>query len=446
MAAINGGLLFKEKVDPPHKVTVVLGAQWGDEGKGKVVDLLSSEMQMVCRCQGGNNAGHTVVVGDKAYDFHLLPSGIIWEGCISLIGNGVVVHLPGLFEELEKNIAKGLSDWEDRLKISDRAHLVFDFHHHVDGLQESAREEMKGHTKIGTTKKGIGPTYSSKMTRNGIRIVDLLDDFEVFSGKFSILADNHMVRFPSLKVDKEAELLRYKELAERVRPLVIETVSFLHNRLAGGDKVLVEGANAAMLDIDFGTYPYVTSSNCSIGGVCTGLGIPPRYIGDVYGVVKAYTTRVGDGPFPTELRNEIGDFLQKEGHEFGVTTGRPRRCGWLDIPLLRYTDTVNGYTALALTKTDILDKLDEIKIGVNYVKDGKVIDYFPSSEKQFIGVEVEYITMPGWKTSIVDIRSFENLPENAKNYVLKIEELLGLRIKWVGVGQSRDSMIFRPDA
>lgn len=444
--SVNGETKSRRRPDPPHKVTVVLGAQWGDEGKGKVVDLLSEDMQMVCRCAGGNNAGHTVVVGDKAYDFHLLPSGIIWEKCISLIGNGVVVHLPGLFEELEKNIEKGLKGWEDRLKISGRAHLVFDFHQQADGLQESDREGLKGHTKIGTTKKGIGPTYASKMTRNGIRIIDLLGDFEQFSNKFSILADNYMAKFPSLEVNKEAELVRYKELAERIRPLVIETVSFLHDRLGQGDKVLVEGANAAMLDIDFGTYPYVTSSNCSIGGVCTGLGIPPRYIGDVFGVVKAYTTRVGDGSFLTEQLNPIGEFLQKEGHEFGVTTGRARRCGWLDIPLLRYTTMVNGYTALALTKTDILDKLDEIKIGVDYVKDGKVLDYFPSSEDQFVGVEVKYETMPGWKTSIANIRTFDDLPENVKKYVLRIEELLDLPIRWVGVGQSRDSMIFRPDA
>jgi len=431
---------------PENRVTVVLGAQWGDEGKGKVVDLLAEDMEVVCRCQGGNNAGHTVVVGDKAYDFHLLPSGIIWPSAESLIGNGVVIHLPGFFEELEKNIAKGLSGWETRLKVSDRAHLVFDFHQSVDGLQESNREGLKGTTKLGTTKKGIGPTYASKMTRNGIRVTDLLDDFEAFSNKFSILADNHMAAFPGLQVDKEAEITKYKAMAERLRPLVVETISYLHAKIDLGKKVLVEGANAAMLDIDFGTYPYVTSSNCSIGGVCTGLGLPPRFVGDVFGVVKAYTTRVGDGPFPTELLNETGAFLQKEGHEFGVTTGRPRRCGWLDIPLLRYTNMVNGYTAVALTKLDILDKLDEIQIGCEYVKNGEKLKYFPSSEVQFQGVSVEYVTMPGWKTSIVDCRKFSELPENAQKYVKKIEELLGLKVRWVGVGQSRDSMIFRPDA
>jgi len=427
-------------------VTVVLGAQWGDEGKGKVVDLLAEDMDVVCRCQGGNNAGHTVVVGDKAYDFHLLPSGIIWPSAESLIGNGVVIHLPGFFEELEKNIAKGLEGWEGRLKVSDRAHLVFDFHQAVDGLQESNREGLKGTTKLGTTKKGIGPTYASKMTRNGIRVVDLLDDFDEFANKFDILADNHMVAFPGLKVDKASELERYKAFAERLRPLVVESVSYLHKKMGEGRKVLVEGANAAMLDIDFGTYPYVTSSNCSIGGVCTGLGLPPRMVGNVFGVVKAYTTRVGDGPFPSEQLNEIGQFLQKTGHEFGVTTGRPRRCGWLDIPLIRHTNMVNGYTAIALTKLDILDQLDELKIGVNYVKNGKVLDFHPSSGKQFENVEMEYIDLPGWKEDTTKSRKFTELPANAQNYVLKIEELLGLPVRWVGVGQSRDSMIFRPDA
>merc|ERR1739844_271520 len=416
MASTNGEVV--------NKVRVVLGAQWGDEGKGKLVDLLAENADVVARCQGGNNAGHTVIVGDKSYGFHLLPSGIIWPGCISLIGNGVVIHVPSLFEELEKNELKGLTGWQDKLKISDRAHMVFDFHQAVDGLQETERSEGPAKGKLGTTKKGIGPTYSSKATRNGIRISDLVGDFDKFAEKFASLADCHSVRFKSLNVDKEAELERYKVLAERLRPMVIESVSFLHAQMKLDKHVLVEGANAAMLDIDFGTYPYVTSSNCSIGGVCTGLGIPPRFVGDVFGVVKAYTTRVGDGPFPTELLDDIGAFLQKEGHEFGVTTGRPRRCGWLDIPLLRYTTTVNGYSALALTKTDILDKLDEIKIGVYYLKDGKRIDFFPSSENGFKGLEVEYITMPGWKTSIADMRSFDQLPENCQKYVAKIEELL----------------------
>ncbi|CAH0394921.1 unnamed protein product [Bemisia tabaci] len=285
------------------KVTVILGAQWGDEGKGKVVDMLAGEADLVCRCQGGNNAGHTVVVDKTEYDFHLLPSGIINPKCKSIIGNGVVVHLPGLFDEVKKNEDKGLTGWKDRLLISDRAHLVFDFHQQVDGLQE----QEKGHRSLGTTKKGIGPAYASKATRNGIRVADLLEDFDAFADKFRTIVASYQRMFPTLSVDIDAELGRYKKYAEQIRPLVIETVSYIHSSLQKGKNVLVEGANAAMLDIDFGTYPYVTSSNCSIGGVCTGLGLPPSTIGEVIGVVKAYTTRVGDGPFPTELKDEIGE-------------------------------------------------------------------------------------------------------------------------------------------
>jgi len=421
----------------------VLGAQWGDEGKGKLVDLLCEDMDVVARCQGGNNAGHTVQVGEVKYDFHLLPSGVIWEGCESLVGNGVVIHLPGFFDELEKNIAKGLTGWETRLKISDKAHLVFDFHQEVDGLNEKMREGTEGITKIGTTKKGIGPTYSSKMMRCGVRVADLLDDFENFKMLFNSLADQMSKSYPDLKIDRDAEMERYKVLAERIRPLVIESVAYLNKKVSKGAKILVEGANAGMIDIDFGIYPYVTSSNCSIGGVCTGLGIPPQVVKNVFGVMKAYSTKVGDGPYPTEQINDIGEFLRKEGHEFGVTTGRPRRCGWFDLPAMKYTAMVNGYTALAMTKLDILDKLDEIKIGVSYMKNGLKMEHYPSSVKQFEGIQVEYITCPGWKTCIADIRKFDDLPQNCKHYILIVEAMLGLPIRWIGVGPSRDAMILR---
>lgn len=420
-----------------NKVTVVLGAQWGDEGKGKVVDMLATSADLVCRCQGGNNAGHTVVVEKQEFDFHLLPSGIINPKCKSIIGNGVVIHLPGLFDELEKNETKGLVGWKERLLISDRAHLVFDFHQKVDGLQELE----KGKLSLGTTKKGIGPAYSSKATRNGIRIADLLGNFELFSEKFANLANAYKKIFPDLEVDIDSELTRYKDYAERIRPLIVETVSYIHSALRQGKNILVEGANAAMLDIDFGTYPYVTSSNCSIGGVCTGLGLPPSTIGDVVGVVKAYTTRVGDGPFPTEQLNEVGDLLQERGHEYGVTTKRKRRCGWLDIPVLQYTSMVNGYTLICITKLDILDTLEEIKLGVAYKLNGKKLDYFPSSSDELAQVEVEYITLPGWKSSIEEIRDFQCLPQEAKDYVLKIQELMGVQVRWIGVGKGRESII-----
>lgn len=419
------------------KVTVVLGAQWGDEGKGKVVDMLATEADVVCRCQGGNNAGHTVVVNGKDFDFHLLPSGIINENCISVIGNGVVIHLPGLFEELAKNEAKGLVDWQNRLVISNRAHLVFDLHQNVDGLQEAE----KGGKSLGTTKKGIGPCYSSKATRNGIRVSDLLGDFKVFSEKFESLVHMYQKLFPNFEVDVATELDRYREYAERLRPMVRDTVSLLHASLKEGKSVLVEGANAAMLDIDFGTYPYVTSSNCSIGGVLTGLGLPPQTIGEVIGVVKAYTTRVGDGPFPTELHDETGALLQKRGGEIGVTTKRLRRCGWLDLALLRYTGMVNGYTSICLTKLDILDTLKEIKVAVSYNLHGEKIDFFPGSITDLAQVEVNYITMPGWLKSTENVRDFNELPPQAQDYIRMIENDLGVPVKWIGVGKGRESII-----
>jgi len=420
-----------------NKVTVVLGAQWGDEGKGKVVDMLAGEADIVARCQGGNNAGHTVVVGEKEYDFHLLPSGIINPKSKAIIGNGVVVHLPQLFEELQKNEDKGLTHLRDCLLISDRAHIVFDFHQQADGLQE----QEKGGKSLGTTKKGIGPTYSSKATRNGIRMAELLGDFQQFAEKFSALVNAYQRMLPDLNVDIDAELVKYKSYAEQVRPFVIETISYIHGAILANKSVLVEGANAAMLDIDFGTYPYVTSSNCSIGGVCTGLGIPPSLIGDVYGVIKAYTTRVGEGHFPTEQCNEIGDLLQSRGGEIGVTTKRKRRCGWLDLAVLRHTHMVNGYTAVAVTKLDILDVLPEVKIGIAYKLDGKELNHFPTSSAELGSVEVEYMTLPGWMTSTENVRTVEGLPENARKYIEFIEEKLGVPVRWIGVGKDRCSMI-----
>ncbi|XP_047994213.1 adenylosuccinate synthetase [Leguminivora glycinivorella] len=429
------GACKKSKME--NKVTVVLGAQWGDEGKGKVVDLLAVDSDIVCRCQGGNNAGHTVVVEGKEFDFHLLPSGIINPKCTSVIGNGVVVHLPGLFEELKKNETKGMRDWEGRLFVSDRAHIVLDLHQQVDGLQEAE----KGKNSLGTTKKGIGPTYSSKASRNGLRIGDLLGDFALFEEKFRTIAASYKRMFPALEVDIDAQLAQYREYAAKVRPLVKDTVAYLHRSLREGRKILVEGANAAMLDIDFGTYPYVTSSNCSIGGVCTGLGLPPSVIGNVLGVVKAYTTRVGDGPFPTELHDDVGRLLQERGHEVGVTTKRVRRCGWLDLVVVQYTAMVNGYTSLCLTKLDILDTLEEIKIGVAYRLHGKKIDYFPSSMTELSKVEVDYITLPGWACSIEAVREFKDLPEKARAYVRKIAEFLQIPVQYIGVGQGRESII-----
>uniref|UniRef100_A0A671M259 Adenylosuccinate synthetase n=1 Tax=Sinocyclocheilus anshuiensis TaxID=1608454 RepID=A0A671M259_9TELE len=407
--------LKRPRNDSGNKVTVVLGAQWGDEGKGKVVDLLATESDLVCRCQGGNNAGHTVVVDEKEYDFHLLPSGIINTKCTSFIGNGVVIHLPGLFEEIDKNEKKGLKGWEKRLVISDRAHIVFDFHQAVDGLQEVQRQAQEGQN-IGTTKKGIGPTYACKASRTGLRICDLMADFSEFSSS----VDNSLLKAEG-----------------QIRPLVRDGVYFMYDAIHGSPKkILVEGANAALLDIDFGTYPFVTLIT-----FCTGLGIPPANIGDVYGVSKAYTTRVGIGAFPTEQLNAVGELLQTRGHEVGVTTGRKRRCGWLDLVILKYAHMINGFTAIALTKLDILDVLDEIKVGVAYKINGKRIPYFPANMEVLQKVEVEYEMFSGWKTDTSAARKWNDLPPEAQNYIRFVENHIGVPIKWVGVGKSRECMI-----
>jgi len=425
--------------------TVVLGAQWGDEGKGKLVDILAADSDLCCRCAGGNNAGHTIVtpatVGhpETTYDFHLLPSGLINPSCVGIIGSGTVVHIPSFFEELEKLQSKGL-DCTGRLFISDRAHLVFDFHQIVDGLKE---EELGGKS-IGTTKKGIGPAYSAKASRSGLR-VHHLSNHEVFAEKFRKVVENRFKRYGHFNYDTEAEILRYKGLAERLKPYITDTVLYTNNALHSTPqkRILVEGANALMLDIDFGTYPFVTSSSTTIGGVCTGLGISPRKIRKVIGVVKAYTTRVGGGPFPTELLDATGDYLQQVGAEFGVTTGRRRRCGWLDLVVLRHSCLINGYDTLNLTKLDVLDGLDEINIGVAYVVDGHALPAFPADLDILAKVDVEYITVPGWKTRISALRKYEDLPEKCRAYVETIEERMGVPVEWIGVGPGREAMIHR---
>ncbi|KAI7822083.1 Adenylosuccinate synthetase [Kickxella alabastrina] len=418
-----------------NKVSVVLGTQWGDEGKGKLVDILAQNIDVCVRCQGGNNAGHTIVVDGVKYAFHMLPSGLVNMDCISIVGSGVVVHLPSFFEELEELEAEGL-DCDKRLFISDRCHLVFDFHQIVDGMKEG---EL-GRGSIGTTKKGIGPAYSSKASRSGIRVHHLYH-FDEFERRFrTIVAARHR-RYGDFEYDVEAELQRYRQLAERLRPFVIDSVDFLHLKLKEGKRILVEGANALMLDIDFGTYPYVTSSNTGIGGVCTGLGLPPTKIGKVIGVAKAYTTRVGGGPFPSELTDAVGQKLRDIGAEYGVTTGRPRRCGWLDLVVLRYSNMINGYTTLNLTKLDVLDTFDEIKVAVSYTINGKEITSFPADLDDLAMATVNYITLPGWNQSISKCHTFEELPENCQKYVRFIEKDLGIPIEWIGVGAGREEMI-----
>ncbi|KAF7356420.1 Adenylosuccinate synthetase [Mycena venus] len=419
---------------------VVLGSQWGDEGKGKLVDILAADADVCARCAGGNNAGHTIVVPVNGvrttFAFHLLPSGLVNPSCTGLIGNGVVVHVPSFFAELEALESQGL-DCTGRLFISDRAHLVFDFHQIVDGLKEV---ELGG-SSIGTTKKGIGPAYSAKASRSGLRVHHLFDHAN-FADKFRKVVENRFKRYGHFEYDTEAEILHYQALAERLKPYVIDSVVYIHQALAAGKRVLVEGANAAMLDLDFGTYPFVTSSATTVGGVCTGLGLPPRAIGRAIGVVKAYTTRVGGGPFPTEQLNATGEHLQRVGREFGVTTGRMRRCGWLDLVVLRHSCLINGYDALNLTKLDVLDGLREIQVAVAYKdKDGAPLPGFPADLGVLAAVEVEYVTLPGWETSIAHVRRYEDLPEKCRAYVEFIEDFLKVPVEWIGVGPERDAML-----
>lgn len=420
---------------------VVLGSQWGDEGKGKLVDILAQQYDVVARAQGGANAGHTIYddAGTK-FALHLVPSGILNKQATCVVGNGVVVHLPGLFEEIEELRSKGVSV-EGRLLISDRAHLLFDLHKEIDGLREA---ELAG-KKIGTTKRGIGPAYASKATRNGIRACDLANQ-ATFADKLRKLAVDGQKRFgDAFEYDVEGDIESYKEISEKVKPFITDTITFINDAYDEGKRILIEGANATMLDIDFGTYPFVTSSNPSVGGVAAGLGLAPSKYDALIGVVKAYTTRVGSGPYPTEIFGELAEELREIGREYGTTTGRPRRVGWLDIVALRYVNRINGFTHLNLTKLDVLSTLPEIKLGVGYrTTSGELLTSVPADLEVLEGVTVEYETMPGWQTDISKVRSWEDMPAAARAYVERVEELLGVHIKWIGVGPGRDAIVIKP--
>jgi len=437
--AVLGSLEQKPPAPKRHGIDVVLGAQWGDEGKGKLVDILSQKYDVCARVAGGSNAGHTIVVDGVKYKFHLLPSGILNPDATCLIGNGVVIHLPSFLKELEALETKGIN-YKGRVFISDRAHLVFDFHQAVDG----ALEQRLGRNKIGTTKKGIGPAYASKISRNGIRVGDL-KNWEYFEQRFRALAEHHMRSYEGLEVDIEKELAYYKSISERICGMTRDTIDLTNKKYAEGKKILVEGANATMLDIDFGTYPYVTSSNPSIGSVLTGLGVSPRKLNGIYGTVKAYCTRVGEGPFPTELDISvgIGHHLANVGAEIGTTTGRSRRCGWLDIPQLKYSVAINGYTSLNLTKVDVLTGLPQIKLATKYKHKGEYLSTMPASLHQLQDVDVEFETMPGWSEDISRCKTFDQLPVNCQNYILRIEQLTEVPIRWIGIGPNRLDVIDR---
>ncbi|GFP97242.1 adenylosuccinate synthetase chloroplastic [Phtheirospermum japonicum] len=430
------------RIESLSEVSGVLGCQWGDEGKGKLVDILAKRFDIVARCQGGANAGHTIYNSEgKKFALHLVPSGILNEETICVIGNGVVIHLPGFFKEVDGLESNGVS-CKGRILVSDRAHLLFDFHQTVDGLREAELAK----SFIGTTRRGIGPCYSSKVIRNGIRVSDLRH-MDTFPQKLDLLLSDAASRFQGFNYSPEMlrdEVKRYKELAERLEPFITDTVHYMNDAISQKKKILVEGGQATMLDIDFGTYPFVTSSSPSAGGICTGLGIAPRVLGDLVGVVKAYTTRVGSGPFPTEILGKGGDLLRFAGQEFGTTTGRPRRCGWLDIVALKYCCQINGFSSLNLTKLDVLSDLEEIQLGVSYKKsDGTPIQSFPADLRLLEDIKVEYEVMPGWQSDISSIREYSKLPKAARNYVERIEELVGVPIHYIGIGPGRDALIYK---
>lgn len=424
----------------PKNLSLVLGAQWGDEGKGKLVDILSEGHDIVARASGGANAGHTVYVSvngeTKKFVFHLLPSGLLNPHIICVIGNGLVLHVPTMLAEIAKLKAEGF-DVDGRILISDRVQILFEYHKIIDGAQE----DMKGSGKVGTTRRGIGPAYADKINRRGLRLCDLAN-WEKFEAKYRENLAWHQKVY-AFDFDPTAELEELKREREKLLTMKVDSSFYLNSALESGKKVLLEGANAALLDIDHGTYPFVTSSAASVGGAFTGTGMSPKHLGEVIGIAKSYMTRVGSGPFPTELLDELGDRIREAGGEYGSTTGRPRRCGWFDVPLTRYSVLLNGYSSLNLTKLDVLDELSEIKIATKYMLEGKELQSFPASLDDLERVQVEYETLPGWKQSLKDVTSWDALPENAKKYVLRLEELLGCPIKYVGVGQRRDQLITR---
>ncbi len=420
---------------------VVVGTQFGDEGKGKIIDVLAPTADYVVRFQGGNNAGHTVVVGDEKFVLHLLPSGIISSKGKCIIGAGVVVDLEVLLEEIEELEKRGLD--LSKLYIDERAHIILPYHIAID----KAKEEALGENKIGTTQRGIGPCYIDKIARNGIRIGDLLD-LDRFKDKliWNLKEKNDMLsRYGKPTFDFDAIYNKYVEIAKKITPRIIDCVSTLNNAIYKGERILFEGAQALMLDIDFGTYPYVTSSSPTAGGVCVGTGVGPKKINRVLGVMKAYSTRVGQGVYPTELQDETGEKIREVGHEYGATTGRPRRCGWLDLVMGKYATMINGLTDIVLTKIDVLTGFDEIKVAVGYEIDGKVYDSYQGNLRQSKEFKVVYKTLKGWSEDISNITKYEDLPVNCRNYIEFIENHLGVKVSLVSVGPERTQNIYREE-
>ena len=415
---------------------VILGAQWGDESKGKLTDVFAGDADVVARYQGGDNAGHTIVLGEKTFILHLIPSGILRPDTVNIIGNGVVINLETLFGEIDRLQAQGVEVSSDNLKISDRAHLILPYHKAVEQW-----EQMGSATKIGTTSRGIGPTYSDKMNRHaGIRVGDLLE-FDHFQKKLDYNLETKAEALQIGGPERQVLLETYYNYAQRLTPYVTDTVAFMHDALASEKRILFEGAQGTMLDIDFGTYPYVTSSNCTAGAVCTGLGIGPKAIKEILGVSKAYVTRVGGGPFPTEMPPDLDEKIREIGKEYGATTQRPRRCGWLDLVALRYATQINGLTAIALTKLDVFDTLADLQVCVAYRYKGEEMTTFPSSLRVLEECEPVYETLPGWEQPLTEARTAADIPQRTKDYVAYVADYLNVPIPIISVGPDRDQIV-----
>ncbi|KAM0358260.1 hypothetical protein ACHAP4_005263 [Fusarium culmorum] len=411
-------------------IKVILGAQWGDEGKGKLTDILAPEAQLCARAAGGHNAGHSIVANGVSYSFHLLPSGLINPNCLNFIGSGVVFHVPSFFSEMAALIEKGLPSVEDRLLVSDRVHIILQQHIAVDGLEEK---------ELG----GIGPTYSKASAREGVRLVDVFNK-ELFDSKLRRLEAGYRKRFGDLFVyDVEEEIARFDEYRPKLAKYAVDGVSFMKAAQEDNKNIIVEGANALMLDIKYGSYPFVTSSNTTIGGIIGGLTLNPKNITETIGVVKAYTTRVGQGAFKTEDTGEIGTKLQEIGREWGTSTGRRRRCGWLDLVVVKYSASINYYSALNLTKLDVLDTFETIKIAIAYKVDGEELDHYPADLDLLERAEVVYHEMPGWQKPTNGAKTFYDLPKQAREYIEYIEKFIGVKVKWIGTGPDREAMIAR---
>jgi adenylosuccinate synthase len=429
------------------QVIVVIGAQWGDEGKGKIVDLLAERFDVVARYQGGHNAGHSVKVGDKSYALHLIPSGIIHPGKTCVLGNGMVIDPIAFFAEADRLSAQGLEVTPGRVKVSSRAHLILPYHRALDHTSE----ERLGNEKVGTTLRGIGPAYEDKAGRRGIRVADALDPEHLRTRIERNIEDANLIirQYRGTTLDPEQVFKEIAPLVERMAAFVTDTTSFVNRAVREGQSILVEGAQATLLDVDHGTYPFVTSSSTTAGGVCAGLGLAPKRIGGVLGIVRTYSTRVGEGPFPTEMLEgeaEIGQLIRERGHEYGVSTGRPRRCGWFDAFATRYAAEINGFDTVALTKLDILDALDEIKVCTGYRLKGRACDSFPAVSHELREVEPVYETLPGWGASTEGVTELERLPARARDYVEFISGQIGVPVGLVSTGPERSQTILVRDS